>query len=118
MILRALQLLLVGSLVFALGATARANNLKNEKLVEAIKELKEAKKFLEVKDKHDQVKKAHVAVQEAIKEVKESKEEYGGRRVRLLERLELVEKKLDTDHVNAEKALDEALEDLEFAVKN
>jgi hypothetical protein len=73
---------------------------------------------LKEKERHEQVKKAHQALEKAIKYVKETKGVGGVRRKRLVLRLERLDRQLKREHTKAAKVLDEAIEDLEFAVKH
>ncbi len=107
-----LPMLLIGLGLFLSASPARA---EHEKLARAIVELEKAKEFLGREKKHEQVEKAHKALKEAILYVKESKAEFGGRRKRLIERLEILDTKLEKEHTTAKTALEEAIEDLKFA---
>jgi septal ring factor EnvC (AmiA/AmiB activator) len=117
MTLRMLVTLVCGLAFLILATPAKAEE-KHEKLRHALKELEEAKEHLKFEKRHEQVEKAHKALKEAIKYVKESDHKFGGRRDRLIERLERLDKQLEKDWVNARKALDEAIDDIKFAIEH
>jgi len=114
---RTLSLLLVGVGLFLMGSPTRASVLEHEPIHKAIKELKEAKKFLDVEKRHEKVESAHKALKEAIKYVAETKGLGGEHRERLIKRLEKLDKELLENWKKAGPILDEAIEDLEFAAK-
>jgi len=116
--MRTLVLTFFGLGLFLQAIPAQPQQRKYEPLYRAIGELRQAKKYLPRETCHEQVQKAHRALKDAIKYVAESRAEFAGRRQRLIERLEVLDKQLERNHTKAERALDEAIEDLEFAVKH
>jgi septal ring factor EnvC (AmiA/AmiB activator) len=117
MMLRLLVPLFCGLALLLPATTARAEE-RYEKLRHALKELEEAKDHLKFEKRHEQVEKAHKALKEAIKYVKESEYKFGGRRDRLVERLEKLDRELEKDWVNARKTLEEAVDDIKFAIEH
>jgi hypothetical protein len=118
---RTVVLTLFGIGLSLLGGSAQAAQppRRHEPLFKALEQLREARQYLDRTNRHEKVEMAHRALREAIKYVKESREErFGGRRERLVERLDHLDKQLERDHTRAREALDEAIEDIEFAVKH
>jgi hypothetical protein len=109
---RTLAPILFGLVLFLWGGSARP---EHEKLHRAIVELEKAREYLLIEKKHEQIEKAHRALKEAILYVKENKSEFGGRPKRLINRLEVLDLKLEKEHTKARTALDEAIVDLKFA---
>jgi hypothetical protein len=111
---------MVSGLGFVLtgGTTLAEERRKHEPLIRAIQELREAKQHLKRQKRHEQVEKAHRALREAIKYVDDTRGVGGERRERLTRRLRALDGQLRKDHTQAERALTEAIEDLEFALKH
>jgi hypothetical protein len=113
---RYLSLLLVGVGLFLTGTPARADR-KHEAIHRAIEELREAKKFLGEEKRHERIESAHKALKEAIRYVAETRGLGGERRERLIRRLEILDKQLKDEWKSAGRALEEAIDDLEFALR-